>query len=100
MIFIETPNFTADVLKLQAEDQLAALQNELIENPTKGDLIQNSGGFRKIRMSGHGKGKSGGYRVIYYLVTKEAILLTYLYPKNKQVTLTPEQLKRLKSIIT
>jgi len=99
MIFIETPNFTADVLKHQAEDQLAALQNELIENPTKGDLIRNSGGFRKIRMSGQGQGKSGGYRVIYYLITHEAILLTYLYPKNKQVTLTPDQLKRLKSII-
>lgn len=99
MLFIETPNFTADIIKHDAETELVELEKELIENPLKGDLIKNSGGFRKIRMAGKGKGKSGGYRVIYYIVTNDSILLTFFYAKNKQINLTAEQLRKLRSII-
>lgn len=99
MIFIETPNFSADIQKHNAENELFALQKELIENPAKGDLIKGSGGFRKVSMARQGGGKSGGYRVIYYLITAESILLTHLYAKSNQSNLTPAQLKFIKSII-
>lgn len=99
VIFIETPNFTADIQKHGAETELLELQKELIENPSKGALIQGSGGFRKIRMAKQGRGKSGGYRVIYYLITTDSILLTHLYAKSDQGNLTAAQLKILKSII-
>lgn len=33
-------------------------------NPSAGVLIQGSGGIRKTRFAGRGKGKSGGYRVL------------------------------------
>lgn len=99
VVFIETPNFTADIKKHGAETELLELQKELIENPSKGALIQGSGGFRKIRMAGQGRGKSGGYRVIYYLITTDSILLTHLYAKSDQGNLTAAQLKILKSII-
>jgi hypothetical protein len=36
------------------------------KTPASGDLIQGTGGARKTRFSGRGKGKSGGYRVISY----------------------------------
>lgn len=100
MLFIETPNFTADIVAHGAESELAALQQELMVNPTRGDLIKGSGGFRKIRMKRKGGGKSGGYRVIYYLVSCDSILFTHLYAKNKQANLTSDQLKELKNIIT
>ena len=35
-------------------------------NPQRGDLIQGTGGIRKIRWGIKGQGKSGGLRVIYY----------------------------------
>lgn len=36
----------------------------LAMNPEAGDLIQGSGGCRKVRVAGRGKGKSGGWRVV------------------------------------
>jgi hypothetical protein len=35
-------------------------------NPAAGDLIVGSGGCRKVRLAGRGKGKSGGYRIVTY----------------------------------
>jgi hypothetical protein len=32
--------------------------------PDAGEVIQGTGGARKVRFAGRGKGKSGGYRVI------------------------------------
>ena len=33
-------------------------------DPMIGDVIQGTGGYRKVRFAGCGKGKSGGYRVV------------------------------------
>jgi hypothetical protein len=49
MIFIETPIFTEDVKGLLSEDEYRALQNSLAENPDTGDVIQGTGGLRKVR---------------------------------------------------
>ena len=66
----------------------AELQNILQMNPEIGDLIQNTGGARKVRMALPGKGKSGGARVIYYLKMKKAIYFLDIYPKSKKNDLT------------
>ena len=36
--------------------------DSLARRPDAGDVIQGTGGGRKVRFAGHGKGKSGGYR--------------------------------------
>jgi hypothetical protein len=38
----------------------------LAANPTAGVEIPGTGGARKLRFAGRGKGKSGGYRVITF----------------------------------
>ena len=38
----------------------------LAENPTAGDIMEGTGGVRKVRWARRGGGKSGGFRVIYY----------------------------------
>ena len=68
MIFIETPIFTEDLLKLLSEDEYAEFQEYLALYPTAGEVIQQTGDLRKIRWSAQGKGKRGGVRVIYYHV--------------------------------
>jgi len=76
------------------------LQNELIVNPEKGNIIRGSGGLRKIRWSFSGRGKRGGVRVIYYWIpSQNMLLMLFIYPKNVQDDLTPEQLKILKSVV-
>ena len=72
----------------------------LLENPQAGDVIQGTGGARKIRIQLSGRGKSGGGRVIYIdILEDEQIYLLFAYPKNVQENLTPKQEKAIKLMI-
>ncbi len=52
------------------------------------------GGVRKLRFAPKGRGKSGAFRVIYYLLTKDQpILALLIYGKNEQADLSPAQRK-------
>ena len=55
---------------LVSDEEYRRFQNELIEDPERGDLIQGTGGFRKARMRLAGGGKSGGARVIYLYLAR------------------------------
>ena len=61
--------------------------------------MPGTGGLRKIRWAGSGRGKRGGIRVIYYLVRDDRVYLLFAYPKNKQENLTSQQLKVLRKIV-
>ncbi len=95
----ETEVFTKQITALMSDDQYKGLQWELVHNPKKGPVIKNSGGLRKVRWKVKGSGKSGGVRIIYYLVHEDHILMLLGYRKNQQEDLTPKQLKILKTII-
>ena len=60
MIFIETSLFTKIISTYLNDDEYAALQSFLVENPESGDIVRGSGGVRKLRWSKSGKGKRGG----------------------------------------
>ena len=64
--FIETRLFTRLVQDYLGDDEYRRLQIALLENPEAGDIILGSGGIRKVRWRAPGRGKRGGYRVIYY----------------------------------
>ncbi len=49
--FIETPIFTEDIDKLLGPSEYRALQLELLETPTKGKLIRETHGARKLRFA-------------------------------------------------
>src|SRR5258708_33994032 len=48
------------------DDETAAIVTFLAENPEAGDELRGTGGCRKVRIAGRGKGKSGGYRTITF----------------------------------
>ena len=82
------------------DDRYRELQALLIEDPDIGDLIQGSGGLRKIRWKLTGRGKRGGVRVIYYwAVSVDQIRMLYVYSKSDQENLTKDQLKVLRQIV-
>ena len=99
MVFYETPIFTEQIVEFIDDDSYRELQIVLIHKPESGDLIPRSRGLRKIRWRGAGRGKRGGIRVIYYLVTRDQIYMLYAYPKNKQENLTREQTQRLRNLV-
>lgn len=81
-------------------DSLRTLERILLENPKIGDVIQGTGGARKMRIQLDGCGKSGGGRVVYLDVfEKEKLYLLFAYPKNVQDDLTQEQKKLIKAIV-
>ncbi len=59
-----------------------------------GDEIPGTGGVRKIRFAAQARGKSGGVRIIYYFYDEDTPLhAIFLFAKNEQVDLTPQQKK-------
>jgi hypothetical protein len=99
--FVETEFFQRCWNALHLTDSaLSDLQNELLENPEVGAVMQGTGGARKMRIALPGAGKSGGARVIYLDVpVKERAFLLMAYPKSKQDNLTAEQAAKIKDLI-
>ncbi len=100
MQFVETPTFTRLVLELMPDDEYAKLQAALSLRPEMGQIIPGSGGIRKARWSGSGRGKRGGLRLIYYWqVSEEQIWMLLIYTKNKKDDLSREELKKLRNLV-
>lgn len=100
MVFIETPIFTKRLKELLSDDLYADFQQKLAEHPEMGDLIEGTGGLRKVRLAVAGRGKRGGARVIYYHFTSASqIAMLMIYAKNEQDDLSSVQRETLRHII-
>ena len=97
--FIETQVFTKQITSLLNEAEYRQLQVTLALKPRAGDIIRGSGGLRKIRCALRARGKSGGIRVIYYLVADEEIYFLFAYAKNQQEDLDSAQLRVLRNLV-
>jgi hypothetical protein len=64
MIFIETSIFTKRIIELLSEESYREFQLSLILNPDAGEVIKHSGGLRKVRWNGSGRGKRGGILIV------------------------------------
>ena len=96
-----TPQFDKVAKKLMAEDSLEELYNFLEDNPRAGNIIQATGGVRKLRWKrGKGaRGKSGGVRVLYHYSNDILIILITLYAKNEQENITNQEKNQLKKLM-
>jgi hypothetical protein len=69
--------------------------------PEAGDEIGSTGGARKVRVAGRGKGKSGGYRVITFYSGKEVPVFSLAaYSKGEKANLSKAERNELKGILT
>lgn len=73
VIFIETPIFEEDIQQLMPDEAYAEFQQHLADQPDVGNVVQGTGGIRKVRWKLPGTDKSGGVRMIYYRRTAERI---------------------------
>jgi len=82
-----------------SDENLQALQVELLYDPKRGDVIQGTGGFRKMRFAFPMRGKSNSLRVIYLDIPDfETLYLMLAYPKSEKDTLNPAECNELKII--
>jgi mRNA-degrading endonuclease RelE of RelBE toxin-antitoxin system len=98
--FVETRLFTRLVSEYLSDQEYAQLQNELIANPKAGAVIKGSGGVRKIRWAAPGRGKRGGYRVIYFVRSSKGVIwMLTMYPKNVKDSIPGHILKQIREEI-
>ncbi|MBP7991141.1 MAG: hypothetical protein KAY91_00610 [Rhodocyclaceae bacterium] len=101
-LFVELPAFAKYRSEYLSEEAFRGLQNFLMATPEAGDVIEGTGGLRKLRYADatRGKGKRGGLRVIYYWwVSGAQFWLFTLYNKDEMVDLSPKERKLLKDLI-
>jgi mRNA-degrading endonuclease RelE of RelBE toxin-antitoxin system len=104
---IKSINFVKDLKKLRkrydaVEKDIEPLILQLEAGETPGDRItdiQYQVYKVRVKNSNARRGKSGGYRVIYYLQTTEAILLTNIYSKSDRVNISNAEIEEIEEII-
>jgi hypothetical protein len=61
---------------------------------------RRTGGARRLRFAGKGKGKSGGYRVItFFTGTDVPVFLLNIFAKNENTDLKPRERRVLKTVL-
>lgn len=96
----ETPAFIRDC---KAAGLDTATVKRIIDgialNPKQGDVVQGSGGVRKVRFAAVGRGKSGGYRVMTaYFGSHAPVYLLALLQKNERANFTPAEVAAFKAL--
>ncbi len=95
--FVETRLFTKLVIDLLSDEEYGQLQEVLMRDPDAGPVIPGSGGVRKIRWAAPGRGKRGGYRIIYYVKrTHGVVWMLTMYPKNVSENIPAHVLKQIR----
>lgn len=99
--FVELPFFQKKWKAMGLDDKdLKRLQEELIADPKVGEVMQGTGGIRKMRFAFEKRGKSGSVRIIYVdFEVYEKIFLITAYPKNEKDNLTQSERNELKQMI-
>src|SRR5262245_57970152 len=99
---VETPGFLNDAKALGLSNrEREHIVAWIAVNPDAGDVIEGTGGARKVRFAGRGKGKSGGYGVItFYSGPYIPVFLLNVFAKNEKVDLTAKERNTLKTILS
>lgn len=99
----ELPEYIKRSDSLLTDFERKAVVDYLAEHPLAGDMMEGTGGIRKLRWSRGNKGKSGGVRVIYYYHDQRIPLyLLTVFGKGERANLSKADrnaLSRLVSIL-
>lgn len=101
-VFLELPAFERHRREYLSDEAFRMLQATLLKGPEAGDMIEGTGGLRKLRFADarRGKGKRGGLRVIYYWWQAGSQFWLYtLYDKGERDDLSPQQRKILRTML-
>lgn len=97
---VETKYYVSRAAKILSLGERDAAIELVARNPTIGDVIQRSGGLRKVRFAMGGRGKSGGVRIIYYFYdARHPIFFLEIFAKNEKADLTATELEGLANAV-
>jgi hypothetical protein len=96
-----TPTFLrqADALGL-SDGSVQDIVAIISADPAGGDLMAGTGGARKLRHGGGGKGKSGGYRTVHYFGGDDIpVFLLAVYGKSQKANLSKSERNQLAALL-
>lgn len=97
----ETTEFIRKAKKLLSDTEREELISYLSAHPCDGDLIEGTGGVRKLRWARQGMGKSGGVRVIYFFYNEGMPLYALtVYGKDDKDNLSKSERNELAKLVT
>lgn len=98
---VMTPTFERDANDAGlTDDEVFRIASAIAADPLAGDLMAGTGGARKLRHVGRGKGKSGGYRTIHYFGGSDVpVFLLAIYGKGDKDNLSKAERNALASIL-
>ena len=85
---VETPSYLKAAEALFSEAERESIVAMVATDPECGEVMQGTGGFRKVRVGRSGLGKRGGARVIYIFRNQQFPLFIAAYPKNRKDNLS------------
>ena len=87
---IQTSAFLADAANAGInEEEREEIVIAISRDPTQGVIMTGTGGARKVRFAGRGKGKSGGYRVVtYYAADDVPVFMLAALSKGERANLS------------
>jgi hypothetical protein len=96
----ELPEFIRTADKLLSATERQDIISYLADHPRAGDLMEGTGGVRKLRWGRGGKGKSGGVRVVYYFHSERMPLyLLTLFTKGDKASLSDAECNELSGLV-
>ncbi len=98
---VEIPYYLTDAKNAAvSDDEAEAIKAAIASDPLCGDPIEGTGGARKVRIGGKGKGKSGGYRVFFYPSADDVpVFLLRLLSKGQRANLTKNERNAIKAFL-
>lgn len=95
----ELPEFIRTADKLLSATERHDLICYLAQHPKAGDVMEGTGGVRKLRWQRGGQGKRGGVRVIYYFHNDQMPLyLLTLFAKSERANLSKAERNELSDL--
>jgi len=83
-----------------SDDELTDIVMTVADNPQSGAVMAGTGGARKLRHTGRGKGKSGGYRTIHFYGGDDVpVFLLSVYGKGTTDNLTKAERNELSKVL-
>ena len=95
-----TRTYERAIRKLLTEDARAEMEASIVATPDTAPVIRGTGGIRKVRWAGSGRGKRGGIRAIYFWHTGPgAIYMLTAYAKADRDDLSPADRRALMRVV-
>jgi hypothetical protein len=98
--FVYTGLFERTRKGVFTDEEIKAVEDDLLNNPRAGAVMSNTGGVRKTRAATEGRGKRGSGRVAYlYVPEQQTVYFLLAFPKNVQGNLTDAQKKLVRGLV-